>query len=94
MGAGVVLRQPVRSVKELREENVVIQRLDYSCGSAALATIFSYYFGDPVSEPEVIEYPKSPPSADELDRLNTASQIPLPSPYNFIAKYTRRRDAE
>jgi aryl-alcohol dehydrogenase-like predicted oxidoreductase len=31
-------------------------------------------------------------SADELDRLNNASQIPLPSPYNFIAKYTRRRD--
>lgn len=56
MGAGVVVRQPVRSVKELREENVVIQGLDYSCGSAALATIFSYYFGDPVSEPEVIEY--------------------------------------
>jgi aryl-alcohol dehydrogenase-like predicted oxidoreductase len=31
-------------------------------------------------------------SADELDRLNNASQIPLPSPYNFIARYTRRRD--
>jgi aryl-alcohol dehydrogenase-like predicted oxidoreductase len=31
-------------------------------------------------------------SADELDTLNAASQIPLPSPYNFIAKYTRRRD--
>jgi aryl-alcohol dehydrogenase-like predicted oxidoreductase len=31
-------------------------------------------------------------SADELGRLNTASQIPLPSPYNFIARYTRRRD--
>jgi aryl-alcohol dehydrogenase-like predicted oxidoreductase len=28
---------------------------------------------------------------DELDRLSGASQIPLPSPYNFIARYTRKR---
>jgi len=31
-------------------------------------------------------------SADELAILDAASQIPLPSPYNFIARYTRRRD--
>ncbi len=29
--------------------------------------------------------------ADELSKLNAASDIPLPSPYNFIARYTRRR---
>ncbi len=31
-------------------------------------------------------------SADELTRLDAASRIPLPSPYNFIARYTRQRD--
>jgi len=31
-------------------------------------------------------------SADELAELNAASHIPLPSPYNFIARYTRRRE--
>jgi aryl-alcohol dehydrogenase-like predicted oxidoreductase len=31
-------------------------------------------------------------SADEMARLNGASHIPLPSPYNFIARYTRKRD--
>jgi aryl-alcohol dehydrogenase-like predicted oxidoreductase len=31
-------------------------------------------------------------SADELAKLDRASQIPLPSPYSFIARYTRRRD--
>lgn len=31
-------------------------------------------------------------SADELAVLNAASAIPLPSPYNFIARYTRKRD--
>lgn len=31
-------------------------------------------------------------SAAEQERLNAASDIPLPSPYNFIARYTRRRE--
>jgi aryl-alcohol dehydrogenase-like predicted oxidoreductase len=31
-------------------------------------------------------------SADEVATLNGASEIPLPSPYNFVARYTRRRD--
>lgn len=30
-------------------------------------------------------------TAEELDKLNAASAVPLPSPYNFIARYTRRR---
>lgn len=29
---------------------------------------------------------------DELARLNAASAIPLPSPYNFIARYSRKRE--
>jgi aryl-alcohol dehydrogenase-like predicted oxidoreductase len=33
-------------------------------------------------------------SADEMAKLNTASEIPLPSPYNFIARYTRKRDRD
>ncbi len=28
---------------------------------------------------------------NEIDRLSSASAIPLPSPYNFIARYTRNR---
>lgn len=30
-------------------------------------------------------------TGEELAQLSAASQIPLPSPYNFIARYTRRR---
>jgi aryl-alcohol dehydrogenase-like predicted oxidoreductase len=30
-------------------------------------------------------------NADHIARLNAASDIPLPSPYNFIARYTRKR---
>lgn len=38
------------SLKEIREEGVVIQKWDTSCGAAAMATVFSYHFDDPVSE--------------------------------------------
>jgi aryl-alcohol dehydrogenase-like predicted oxidoreductase len=30
-------------------------------------------------------------NADQIAKLNAASDIPLPSPYNFIARYTRKR---
>ena len=45
--------QPVRSLFELRQENVILQQFDLSCGAAALATILNYQHGDPVSEREI-----------------------------------------
>ena len=42
-----------RSLKEIREDGVVIQQWDSSCGAAALATVFSFTFNDPVTEREV-----------------------------------------
>ncbi|HIC96312.1 TPA: aldo/keto reductase [Candidatus Bipolaricaulota bacterium] len=33
-------------------------------------------------------------SPEQLDKLNKVSEIPLPSPYNFIARYTRKRDPQ
>ncbi len=31
-------------------------------------------------------------NAEQIAKLNAASSIPLPSPYNFIARYTRKRE--
>ncbi len=31
-------------------------------------------------------------TAEELEQLDAASRVPLPSPYSFIARYTRKRD--
>ncbi len=39
----------------LKEKHLVKQELDFSCGSAAVATIFNYYLGEHVTEKEVIE---------------------------------------
>lgn len=47
---------PVRhTLKELRDQNVVKQQLDYSCGAAALATLISGYFGENTSEKELLD---------------------------------------
>ena len=46
---------PVRSLLEIRQERVVIQQWDSSCGAAALATVLTYSLQDPVSERRVAE---------------------------------------
>lgn len=40
----------VRSLKEIREEAVVMQRWETSCAAAAVATVLTYGFQDPISE--------------------------------------------
>jgi predicted double-glycine peptidase len=45
---------PLRSFKDLRDQGVIKQRLDYSCGPAALATLLTYVWNDPISEVEII----------------------------------------
>ncbi len=43
----------VKSLLEMRQQGVVIQKWDLSCGAAALATILRYEYGDPVTERDV-----------------------------------------
>src|SRR5689334_17325472 len=42
--------QPVQSLLEVRQQGVVMQHWDTSCGAAALATVLTYGLRDPVSE--------------------------------------------
>src|ERR671925_1893239 len=42
------------TLKELRDQYVVKQQLDYSCGAAALATLMVYYYGEETSEDEIL----------------------------------------
>lgn len=56
LGAGLPAHaEPVRSLLELRHDGVVIQEWDSSCGAAALATILTFGFKDPVSERQVAQ---------------------------------------
>ena len=43
------------TLKELRDQYVIKQQLDYSCGAAALATLMVYYYGENTSEKEILE---------------------------------------
>lgn len=51
---GITFSKEMKSVRELRNEGVVMQRFDYSCGSAAMATLLNT-LGDSVREDEVID---------------------------------------
>jgi predicted double-glycine peptidase len=48
-------RLPVKSLVDLRYGSVVRQGYDLSCGAAALATILKYYYGEDVTEKELID---------------------------------------
>lgn len=52
-GAAAAERRVVRSLLESRQDKVVVQQWDLSCGAAALATVLNYQHGDMVSEREV-----------------------------------------
>ena len=41
-------------MKSLRDQNLVRQVKDYSCGAAALATLLSYGLNDPVTEEQIL----------------------------------------
>lgn len=65
-----LIQRHVKSWRELRRENVVVQKRDYSCGAAALATLVRYYWGDEVTEEMVLrELDKMLTREEALDRI-------------------------
>jgi len=50
-----VLRYEVKPYSVMKDENIVKQQFDYSCGSAALATLLNYYLGENFTEEQVIQ---------------------------------------
>jgi predicted double-glycine peptidase len=49
-GAGSRMLVNVWSLRELKIRSVILQQYDYSCGSAAVATLLTYHYGHPISE--------------------------------------------
>ena len=54
-GTSVYSSQQVSSLDELQFSNISKQSYDFSCGSAALATLLNGYLGENLSERQVIE---------------------------------------
>lgn len=63
------IEQRVTSLVALRDAGVVKQRFDYSCGSAALATILTYGLNDPVGEDDLLRALLEPLAPEELAEL-------------------------
>lgn len=51
---GIRLEGNVRSLQEIRQEKVIRQKWDLSCGAAALSTVLTYHFGDDTPESAII----------------------------------------
>src|SRR5215467_4814997 len=49
-GVGSRMLLNVWSLRELKIRSVILQKYDYSCGSAAVATLLTYHYGDPITE--------------------------------------------
>jgi predicted double-glycine peptidase len=47
-------RKKITTIKEMKTRYVTFQQYDFSCGAAVIATLLTYYFGEPVSEQEVV----------------------------------------
>jgi hypothetical protein len=53
--AGYTFNAPVKTLKELRFRRVVKQEYDFSCGSAAIATLLTYHYGRPTLEDTALQ---------------------------------------
>lgn len=58
---------PMKSFKALRDENMVRQAYDYSCGAAALATLLTYGLGDQLTEADILQEVLTALSKEDLD---------------------------
>ncbi len=52
-GFGGNFQVKIETIREARFRNMVPQRFDFSCGSAAMATLLAYHYGVPVDEMDV-----------------------------------------
>ena len=58
LGGTMRINKQLKSVKTIKEEGVVMQNLDYSCGAASLATLMQYYYNEKVTEKDILDAAK------------------------------------
>jgi uncharacterized protein len=51
---GTRIAKRLVTVREMKMQYIVQQEYDFSCGAAAMATLLTFYFGDPVTEKEIV----------------------------------------
>ncbi len=67
-GIGSTYYVKAESFKERKFRDVIKQQYDFSCGSAAIATLLTYHYDDPVSESKVFDTMFSLADAEKVQR--------------------------
>jgi predicted double-glycine peptidase len=71
------LKQTVKPLSEFVYKDVVKQEFDYSCGSAALATLLNYYLGEKLTEQQVIQGLLQHGEADKIQQRRAFSLLDM-----------------
>jgi len=73
----LTLRQNLKSRAEFTDAHIVKQQFDYSCGSAALATLLNYYLGEKLTEKQIIEGLVEYGDKKQIERLRAFSLLDM-----------------
>jgi uncharacterized protein len=73
----VTLHQGFKSRTEFTDAHVVKQQFDYSCGSAALATLLNYYLGENFTERQIINGLVEYGDKKQIERLRAFSLLDM-----------------
>lgn len=73
----VTLHQGLKPRAEFTDAHIVKQQFDYSCGSAALATVLNYYLGEKFTERQIIEGLVEYGDRKQIERLRAFSLLDM-----------------
>ena len=73
----LTLRQDLKPRAEFTDAHVVKQQFDYSCGSAALATLLNYYLGEKLTEKQIIGGLVEYGDKKQIERLRAFSLLDM-----------------
>lgn len=79
-----ITQRKVANYVAIKRVNIVMQERDFSCGAAALATLIRYYWGDPVTEHQILA---------ALDKIITDPKERLERVQNGLSMTDLRRAA-
>jgi predicted double-glycine peptidase len=73
----LTLHQDLKSRVEFTDAHIIKQQFDYSCGSAALATLLNYYIGEKLTERQVIAGLVEYGDKKQIERLRAFSLLDM-----------------
>ena len=73
----IALHQDIKNSSEFKNVHIVKQQFDYSCGSAALATLLNYYLGEKLTERQIIAGLYEYGDKNQIERLKAFSLLDM-----------------